>query len=102
MATVAVRRKGPHYIEAGLMGLVLDDDLLDSRDVYRVFGVLSDAAARIGMDATAVLGRAVRCAAPIRASIVGSIDVLKPHPLRTYGMEWSEHEGDFAYRPVSF
>src|SRR5437588_7096030 len=47
MATYAVRRRTETYIRSGLLGLTLDDDVADYRDVTRVLCALRDGSCRL-------------------------------------------------------
>src|SRR5262249_23317668 len=59
MAFLSVRSRKPLGVWHGLMGLVLDNDILDYRDVLRVATLLYDAATRLGASPEELFQRAI-------------------------------------------
>ena len=70
MAEQAVRRELPRWLTCGSLGLVLDTEQLDSRDVLLACAVLDDASRRLGRTFEQVMGDALAVAAPGRRGII--------------------------------
>ena len=70
MAMYAVRTAKVEHIEHGLMGLVMDEDLLDDRFVLMIASVLYDAAVRIGVNPADLFQRTVRFATTNRSDLL--------------------------------
>src|SRR5262245_45559660 len=50
MAIYAARASLAHVLRAGMIGLVLDDNVLDERDLLSALSIIEDCASRIGAD----------------------------------------------------
>jgi hypothetical protein len=70
MATLAVRSQSVSAISWGTMALVVDPDLLDIRDVYRVLCALHDAAGRLDADPSGPMRECALFATPSRRSSI--------------------------------
>jgi hypothetical protein len=57
MAILAVRRADPEIIKKSIVGLFLDNDVLDYRDVLTTVSIVNDCASRVGIDPREVIAR---------------------------------------------
>jgi hypothetical protein len=104
MATLAVRTYEASHVYDGFFSLVVDERLMDYRDVCRVACVLYDAATRIHSSPDSLVTKLSRFAAPSRRDVLlgwlGGRDYTKT--LRSMGFEAAETDFGLEYRIGGF
>src|SRR5437667_360485 len=70
MATMAIRSRKVEFLECGIIGLILDKDIQEDRDVCAVCCVLYDAANRIGTSPELAFKKMARFATPGRSNLL--------------------------------
>jgi len=70
MAGLAVGTRQAGFLLAGLIALILDDDVLDPRDVYSLLAILNDASGRIAAPFERYCQLAARSATPLRSRLI--------------------------------
>ncbi len=103
IATFSIRTSNLEFILSGALALVVDDDLLDFRDVLRVTCVLYDAGVRLKCKPDAFLQRAAAVATPMRSSLLrenflGGPDYMKS--IRSMGFEAVDGPDGFYYKHI--
>ena len=99
MSTLAVRGGNPRRLRDAVMGLVVDTDLLDSRDIIVAATLAYDAATRIGADPEQLLRASMKYATPARKNL---LDEYLRGPsftksIRSMGFDAVETELGFVY-----
>jgi hypothetical protein len=103
MSIFAVREKSVAKIWYGLMGIVLDNDVLDYRDVLSIATLLYDAAVRLQVPAEDLFHRASTHATPQRARLLDGF-VRAPaftKSIRSKGFEAVYTDDGFVYRSLT-
>lgn len=70
MAVYGVRSQNAQVVELGLLGLVLDDNLVDYREVLKALVIIEDCAKRLGLDLGTILGRYLHLASAKRRETI--------------------------------
>ena len=70
MASVAQRNNSGHFVHCGLLAQVLDQDIVDPRDVYTLCCVLYDSAIRIAMTPQLIFRKVSHFATPLRRTLL--------------------------------
>lgn len=100
MATLAVRQQDTNLLHLGTFALVMDDDVVDYRDILLTLAVLDDASARIGADFGAVIADAAVVATKRQQAIIDGY-LSRPPDLRgiaVMGITASGSGIDFLYQ----
>jgi hypothetical protein len=103
MATLAVRTKDIKMLCAGTFGLVIDDNLLDWRDVLLGLSVIEDSACRLGADLGIIIVDALHIASIQRRQTITEYLARDP-TMRGIKVMRIEALGDgdtFRYRQVA-
>lgn len=100
MAFLAVRHRKQVGVWHGLMGLVVDNDILDYRDVLTVATLLYDAATRLEASPEVMFQRAIVRAAPRRAKLLKGYLVAPDFTksVQSMGFEAADTESGFVYK----
>jgi|SRR5579864_1985673 len=84
MASLATRSNSAYFIASGLAALILDDEVIDPRDVCTLCCILYDAAIRIGASPDLIFRRVAKSATPTRRQLLeGFVD--GPSYMRSLG-----------------
>jgi hypothetical protein len=99
MASRALQAKNEGLIYSGVVAIILDNDLLDPRDIYMVSSVLFDAGERIGVPPDGSFRRATQFATERRRNVIVKGFLSGPpymKAIKSMGMYLVE-EGSLAY-----
>jgi hypothetical protein len=99
-STMAVRSRDCKHIKAGTLSLILDDDLLDIRDVYLALAVLGDASVRIECPFDEIFRVAASLATSQRSAVITNGFLAGPNyvrSIRSMGVELRETNEGLVY-----
>jgi len=100
MSMLVVRNRDKRRLRDAVMGLVVDKDLLDYRDLLTIASLAYDAALRIGADPKTYFRRAIRYATADRRQLLETYLDSPSHmkSIESMGCEAVESEFGFVYR----
>jgi hypothetical protein len=104
MATFAVRKNAIHVLRIGTLPLVVDDNLLDWRNVLMVLSIIDDSALRLGTDLESVIQDAIALASDRRRTTINEY-LLRPPAFRgikVMGIEALGNGDQFRYKKKPF
>jgi hypothetical protein len=103
MATLSVREGNPIRVSHGLMALVLDQDLLDQRDVLCDAALLYDASTRLNVSPEALFRRSANYASSQRSSLLlqylTAPDYMKSAESMGFDVVTTEEGFTYKHRP---
>lgn len=83
MAILAARTGAPGIFRAGLLGVVVDDEVADWRDVLTALSIIEDCASRIGLDFRSELEKALELATEGRRKTIHEGYLSRSPEMRT-------------------
>jgi hypothetical protein len=101
MASAAAREGEDHFLKSGFMALVLDNNVIDERDIYLVACILGDAAHRLGVSVDAMIRSTALFATNERSTILRNGFLRGPsymRSLKSMGVELIDTPDGLAYR----
>ena len=83
MAVLAVRKQDSSFLRTGLIGLVLDDGVVDWRDVIVALAIIEDCSARIAINSETVIESVLGLATTQRRSDICTNYLTRPSNMRS-------------------
>jgi hypothetical protein len=105
MATYAVRSKNVTTLRLGVIGIIVDENLVDWRDVLIYLAVIEDCALRLGLDLNTVVSPYIDLASESRRdTILNGYLARRPdmRGLSIMGVQVSEVRGQLTYKRLAW
>ena len=94
MAVLAVRINCPNYLTAAFLGLVVDDNTADFRDILSAIAIIENCAMRLNMDFVDVVDNAFRLATPERRDLIKNGYLSRPPNMKGIAVMGFKASGD--------